>query len=155
MPTKHYGAYVGTPKSTTNGYAGISNIFGGSKDKILVRDYYLHAATPINDTVQCGIFKSATVLNPNSLIRWAALGAGSLMSLGDATHATALMNAVDTSAAGSKLVGDGLTLDLHFQPLWKALGYATDPGGLIELIFTITGGAATGKHNWQITGQDR
>lgn len=157
---KHFGVLVGAIKQLAQ-MRPVDKAYEKTTDSILVRDYFTCAATPFTDTIQLGIFGWETVINPNGDIWFDALGANTTLSVGDVTHPTALVNAVDThTAAGSVKISKALTLDLYFAPLWQALGYATlaaaqAVGAQCELLATINTANATGKVAWQLSGQPR
>lgn len=156
--TTRYGALVGTayanasatPKSTSHAHEK-------GTDHVLRRDRVELAAAPVDDQVSLGIFGSGAYLDP---LRCTAyfddLGATTTLNVGSAALPTAMVNGQDVNAAaGSFSLFKGVDIALWFEPLWKVLGMASDPGGKIELFATIKGSAATGTLVWAIHGQDR
>jgi hypothetical protein len=156
---EHYGTFVGTPKQSSP-INPVDNAYERIADQILVRDVYTNAgATAQNDTIQCAVLGWETIIDPDgSKVHFTAGGAGCTLSLGDATHATALDNAVDIHAAGSANLLSAITVPNYYLPLWQLLGYASLAAAKAvakqcELLFTI-GGAnfAAGTITWKLVG---
>lgn len=157
--TKRFGALVGAVKQLSPTRL-VDMAWENTTDHVLVKDYITLAAAAIADTVQFGIFGWETILSPGGIIYFDALGAGVTLSLGDAGHTTALINAKVCTSAGNVNISANLTLDLYHAPLWQQLGYATLAAAQAvapncELLLTIGVGAATGKVAWTVGGQKR
>jgi hypothetical protein len=159
MATKFYGSLVGQPLQNlaATGFGAVSNRFVDGSDHVVVRDYVTFQGGAIGDTISFGLLKSAAYIDHgNSYLWWTALGAGVTLSIGDAAHPNALANALNVAAVGTQDFEVLWTPPWIGQPLWQHLGYASDPGGRIELIGTIAGaGAANGQSlAWQIMGRN-
>lgn len=154
--TTRYGALVGTP-SQGGGFTQIPSVFQNSKDGILVRDRIELSAAPANDLIFLARLPSNTVLDPDGCICWFDdLGTGVTMDVGDTTNVDGLVDGQDVAAAaGSFNLMKTVDVALYFEPLWKVLEMASDPGGHIDLYAKILGAAATGTVVWQIKGQKR
>ncbi|HUO22698.1 MAG TPA: hypothetical protein VMU59_09310 [Caulobacteraceae bacterium] len=158
--SKHYGALVGAVKQLIP-FRPVDAAFENTKDEVLVRDVVTLAAAPAADTIQLGLFGWESIIDPvSSDVLYDNLGAGTTLSVGDATYPTALLNAQGTSAAGTSKIGQINAKTLWFAPLWQALGYASlaaaqKVGTNCELLATIGGAAATGNLAWSIKGQKR
>lgn len=160
---EHYGTFVGAVKQLAP-VQPVDNAFERVKDEVIVRDLFTNAAaTAQNDTIQVAVNLGwETILDPDGCkAHWTAGGAGCTLSLGDATHPTALDNAVDISAAGSANLLSAITKPNYYLPLWQALGYATLAAAKAvalqcELIFTIGGAVfAAGTITWKLVGVRR
>lgn len=155
--TKLYGSLVGTPVQKS-GFPAVSNFCKDGSDHILMRDTVAFANTNvIGDSVSLGVFRSAALISPSAKIWWDAFGAGVTMNIGDVNHANGLAAALDIHAAGAGDLIQTFTAAKMGQPLWKLLGYASDPGGAIELLGTIAGANVGNAANfaWQIAGLNR
>ena len=157
--TKRFGSLVGAVKQLAT-FRPVDMAYEKTQDHVLVRDTILLAAAPIADTISLGTFGWETVINPKGDVFFDALGAGVTLSVGDAGHPTALVNAKVCTAAGSVPITNAITIDKYFQPLWQQLGYASLAAAQAvaincELLATIGVGAATGNVTWQLTGQPR
>lgn len=156
--TQRFGSLVGqaynpanaTPKQVAFGLEKATN-------HVLIRDTIELTAAPINDTIWLGKFPSNTVLDPAGCMVWFDdLGTSVTLDIGDVNDPDGLTAAQDVAtAAGSFNAMKTVGVENYFKPLWALLGYASDPGGLLELIGTIKGGAATGTVSWQFHGSPR
>jgi hypothetical protein len=156
---KYYGSLVGTPVQglQTSGVGFVSDRYKDGKDQILVRDVYTMAGNVATDTISLALLKSTAYIDQgNSFMWWGALGAGVTLSVGDATHPTALANAVAAATLGSGPLSPAFIGAWMAYPLWQRLGYAGDPGGNIELLATIGGAAPANGMTlaWQIFGRN-
>lgn len=157
MVTKVKGSLVGT-KVAAAGFANVDSFLKDGTQKVLQRDLAALANTNvIGDQISLGIFKSNTLLDPRSYMWWDAAGAGVTVNIGDVNHANALGAAVSIAAAGNGALWAAFTPAKIGQPLWQVLGYASDPGGTIELLATIAGANVANAANvaWQILGTQR
>lgn len=155
---KLYGSLVGqgynganaTPKPVGFGLEKATN-------HILIRDTVELAAAAINDTIYMGKFPSNTILDPDASKVWFDdLGTSVTLDIGDVNDPDGLCAGQDVAAAaGSANVMKSVDIANYFKPLWAQLGYAKDPGGLIELYGTIKGAAATGTLTFQLKGSPR
>lgn len=160
--TKRYGALVGATKQNfISGVGGlVDSYFERNNVALLVLDTITLAAAPVADTIQAivGLGWESMLLPASCKIWNGALGAGVLLSLGDITYPNALINAQAASGAGSTLTGlSNVSIASYGQPLWAMLGYASlaaakAVGPQAELIFTISGAAATGVLTWEFSG---
>ncbi|HEV2530952.1 hypothetical protein [Phenylobacterium sp.] len=155
---KLLGLLVGTLVAKA-GFAGVSNFLKDGSDHILVRDNVVFLNTNvIGDTVSLGFFKSTALISPTAKVWFDAFGAAVKMNIGDVAHPTGLANQIDVSAAGNADLWKGFTAASMGIPLWKALGYGADPGGVIELLGTIAGANVVNNNvnfAWQIAGINR
>lgn len=104
-------------------------------------------------TIAMGNVPSTARLTP-SRIYTDAIAGNTSVSVGDAAHPTALLNAADLHTGGAVGAGQALTgIDIANinKPLWSLLGYADDPGGEIMLIITLGNAlTAAGTISWSI-----
>lgn len=154
---KFLGTLVGALVAAS-GFPGVSNFCKDGSDHILVRDTAVMTTSNIADVVSLGFLKSTALITPAAALWYDAFGAGVKLNIGDATNPTGLANQIDVAAAGVGIpMWKGFTAAKMGQPLWQALGYGADPGGIIELIGTVA--AANGGANvnvaWQIHGSNR
>lgn len=156
--TMRFGSLVGiaysgvnaTPKQTSSAHEN-------GTDHILIRDQIELAAAAINDTIWLGKFPSNTVLDPAGCTGWFDdLGTSVTLDVGGANDPDGLTAAQDVAtAAGSFNLLKSVDIANYFKPIWAQLGYAADPGGVLDLYATVKGGAATGTFAFQIKGQAR
>ena len=92
-----------------------------------------------------GKLPSSALILPQSRFYFGAAGAGATLELGDSNSASGLASAVDVSAAGSADVLEAKTAGARLAPLWQHLGYSSDPGGALDLYFSITGADFTNQ----------
>lgn len=156
--TMRYGSLVGqayNPANATPTPVGFGLERG--TDHVLFRDVIELSAAPANDTIFLGKYPSNTILDPDGCVCWHDdLGTGVTMDVGDSSNADGLVDGQDVAtAAGSFSLLKTVGIESYFKPLWAQLGYASDPGGLIELYGTILGAAATGTVTVQIKGVTR
>ena len=158
MPAKLYGQLVGAQVQALN--SGLIGIVPphckDSFDLILARDFVVLNGALIGDVVSLGAFRSTAFLDTlNSYLLNDALGAGVICNVGDAVHPAGLASALNLAAAGWQGVG-GISAALVAATLWQQVGYATDPGGQIELLATFAGAnpAAGGGLAWQLFGRN-
>lgn len=126
----------------------------GGKQTVFVRDVWDGDAAQ-NDTVSLGLVPYEAILDPvGSVIFFDDMGTSITLDLGDATHTNTLVAAADVAtAAGSVSALKAVDIINHGFPLWKMLGYTTNPGGNCELLATLAGGnPAAGTLAWQIIG---
>lgn len=151
------GSLVGTPAAAA-GFAGIPNRFANGSDDILVRDTVgFTSANVIGDYAVLGTFKSTAYLSPSCKMWWDAFGTSVTLNVGDVNHPTGLTSGLDIHAAGNGDLAVTFNASKMGQPLWKRLGYATDPGGNIQLLAIIAGAqvvSATPNLAWQIAGKN-
>ena len=154
---KLYGQIVGAPRQNllATGAGLVSNDYKDSTDQVLWRDYATTAGNVIGDQVSLGLYSSKALFDVNrSFVYFDAFGAGCTVNVGDATHPSALAAAKSVAAAG--ILGFtatpyGLLVAL---PLWQRLGWASDPGGQIELLATFAGAnPANANLGWQFFGR--
>lgn len=155
---KLYGSLVGQGYNPANSAAKPVG-FGLEKatNHVLIRDTIELAAAAINDTIFMGKYPSNTILDPDACKVWFDdLGTSVTLDIGDVNDPDGLVAAQDVAtAAGSASAMKTVDIANYFKPLWAQLGYAKDPGGLIELYATIKGAAATGTLSWQLKGSPR
>lgn len=159
---KHLGAFVGTPRASAP-LTPVDAAYERVMDETIVRDIWTNAAaTAQNDTIQAAVVGWDTVIDwDNSVVHFTAGGAGCTLSLGDATHPTALDNAVAINAAGKANLGSAVTVPNSYLPLWQQLGYASLAAAKAvalqcELLFTIGGAVfAAGSIAFQLQGVRR
>lgn len=154
---KFLGALVGT-KIAANIATFINNFLKDGRDDLLIRDnVLLTTAVVINDTISLGSFKSTALLSPTPTIWNDILGASVALDVGDVTYPQGLGAALAVATAGSQTLWKNFTPAKMGMPLWQALGYAADPGGVLELLATVKAANVTtqGRLAWQIFGINR
>jgi hypothetical protein len=153
--TKYLGTLIGQPIAA-GGYVGASNFLKDGVDKVIMRDSAVIAAGgAIGDTVSLGVFRRNALLSQGSAFYFDALGAGVTVNIGSKAYPAALNSGLAVTGRGSAALLGGLACTLMFQPLWKMLGYPSDPNGVIELLATFQGAApSAGGVAWQIHGYD-
>lgn len=68
----------------------------------------------------------------------------SVLDIGDANDDDGLADGIDVAtAAGSADPFSAIGVEEMGDPFWKILGYSEDPGGELEIVATLKGGAAT------------
>lgn len=152
--TKFYGVAQTALNSEVQTTRPTQGHFGG-KNTVFVRDVFDGDAAQ-NDTISLGVLPSTAILDPvASVVAFDDMGTSITLSVGDATHATALVNAADVATAAGQISAlKSVDIINWGYPLWKMLGYAADPGGNIELLATLGGGdPASGTIAWQLAGQ--
>lgn len=156
--TMRYGLLTGqayNPANTAKKPVGFG--LERATNDVLFRDVIELAAAPANDTIFLGKYPSNTILDPYSCRVWFDdLGTGITMDVGDSSNPDGLADGVDVAtAAGSFNLLVTVGIENYYKPLWAQLGYASDPGGQIELYGTILGAAATGTVAAQVMGVTR
>jgi hypothetical protein len=99
-----------------------------------------------------GKVPSNSLIRGDSTVFFSALGAGALLALGFNTGiggaSSVLLNGLSVAAAGSSTLMAAVgsfTTTKQVQPAWQLAGLSSDPGGMLDVIATITGAApATG-----------
>lgn len=156
MTTTLLGQLVGA-NVAKSGFAGVLNRFKDGSDDILIRDYANVLNTNlIGDIIVLGTFKSTAFIDPAAMLWFDAFGAGVTLNIGDVNHANGLAAALDVSGAGSANLIKTFTASKMGDPLWKRLGYASDPGGLLT-IQAVIAGANVGNNAsiaWKIVGKN-
>lgn len=141
----------------TAGAQLVPNRFKDGSETVLLKDtVQFTSANVIGDQVFMGAFKSNTYLDPAAVCWFDAFGTGVTMNIGDVNHAAGLASALAISSAGSANIWKGFTAAKMLYPLWQALGYSSDPGGLLTLYGTIAGAnvvSATANFAWKMNGQ--
>lgn len=108
-----------------------------------------------NDTLVLGAIPSNAIIDPNQSILWFDdLGTSITMDIGDSNDTNNLCSAIDVAtAAGNTKILASVDIANYYKPLWKLLGYTTDPGGKLTIYATFAGGnPAAGSIAWQIVG---
>ena len=155
---KLYGQLVGAPVQglLTTGAGLASNDFKDSTDLVLWRDFATTRGNVIGDQVSMGLYPSRAWLDPvRCQYVYDAFGAGCTLNIGDATHPSGLVAARNIAAVGAPLLFAQTTAAaVMSQPLWQRLGWASDPGGQIELLATFAGAnPANANLGWQFFGR--
>lgn len=155
---KIFGTLVGAPVSSlaATGFGAVSDRYKDGRDQVLWRDSVTLAGNVIGDQISLGLFRSTAYLDQGDSLLWfGACGASCVLNIGDATHATALASGLAVAAAGTS------PLQAAWQPLWigmslwQRLGWASDPGGTIELLATFAGAnPANVSLAWQVSGRN-
>ena len=160
MAAKLLGSLVGAPVAGLGnaGFGAISNLFRNSRDQVLWRDSLTLQGALIGDQISLGLLRSTAFIDQGNTIIWPAnFGAGCTLQVGDLTHPAALGTvniAVATPTARTPLM-PGWVPAWMGMPLWQRLGWASDPGGTIELLGTFAGGnPASLPMAWQICGRN-
>jgi hypothetical protein len=158
--TKLYGQLIGAPLQnlrTTGMLSPIAPVYGNSRDALLVRDGVTLNGNVIGDTISLATLRATAFIDPVfSIIAWEALGAGVTLSIGDAAHPGGLLSAYSVAGASNTgMVAFGFPAAQIAAPLWQRLGYASNPGGVIELLASF-GGANPANVNlsWEIWGRN-
>ena len=156
---KFYGQLAGVPIQTLlSGVALASGarLAGSSADQVLWRDVVMTAGNVVGDVVSLGMFRASAFIDTvNSQVAYGAFGAGCTLSIGDASFPAGLRAALPIAAAGSTSMFAGPPAAQLVAPLWQRLGYASSPGGSIELLAAF-GGAnpANAPLAWQLFGRN-
>lgn len=87
---------------------------------------------------------NARVLQPATLRHGAIAGLALSVGFPVNNKAAALISAYATAGAGSMTLTQQLTLADMQKPLWQLAGYANDPGGLLDVVATVTTAATAG-----------
>jgi hypothetical protein len=155
---KLYGTLVGTPLQNlaATGFGGVSNRYKDGMDQVLVRDYLNLGGAQVGDTISLAQLKSTALIDQgNSFIWFGGAGASVTLNIGDVNHPATFANALSLAAAGVSPIQALWQPFWMGYPLWQRLGYAADPGGVIELLGTIGGAAPLGAPvAWQIFGRN-
>lgn len=158
MPALLKGSLVGALVAGL-GFAGVNNFNKDGKDQTLRRDVVQFTnANVIGDQVDLGTYKSTAMFDPLTSWCWFdAFGAGVTLNIGDVNYPSGLAAALAISAAGNAALWKAFAAAKMSMPLWQALGYASDPGGTIQLLGTIAGAnvANTANFAWQFKGANR
>lgn len=101
------------------------------------------AGDSIGSTYYLAKLPSNCRIEPGSKIYFDAIGTGATLDIGDANSVDALATDIDIAAAGSANVLEAVDIADYGKYLWELLGYEKDPGGQIDLTFTLAGAAAT------------
>lgn len=108
-----------------------------------------------NDTLVLGAIPSNAIIDPiQSKIWFDDLGTSVVMDIGNANDTDNLASDVDVAAAASSAsILASVDIANYYKPLWKLLGYSTDPGGKLTLYATFqAANPASGSVAWQIVG---
>lgn len=125
-------------------------------DEVINRDYAaLTTSNDIGDTIVLCSVPSNSFLSPGATVYYDALGTGVELEIGDATYPAGLSAAFSVASAGSAALHQKFTAGQIAYPLWKKLGYSSDPGGNITLLATIQNAnvGSGGNVGWNITGK--
>jgi hypothetical protein len=154
---KLLGQLVGQPVQNlqASGYGLVAGRYKDGHDTVLWRDYVVTQGNLIGDQISFGTFKSnAYIDHGNSYLWWTAFGAGCTLNIGDVNHPNTLAAALAIAAVGTQDFEVSWAPPWIGQPLWQHLGYATDPGGSIEILGTFAGAAPANGASlaWQLLG---
>jgi hypothetical protein len=156
---KLLGLMIGQPVVALqqSGAGFISNDYSGAADKVLWRDYVITNNNVIGDQISLGWFGSASYLDvTRAQYQCDNMGGAMTLSFGDATHPAGLRAAFAPAfGTTARLWDPALAQKAIMQPLWQRLGWAADPGGMIELLGTIGAVNPTNARGfgWQIFGR--
>lgn len=93
--------------------------------------------TAANDIIYMARLPSRAVILPQSTCYFDDLDVSS-MDFGDSNDPNGLMSAVDmATAAGSASILEAHGIANYGKPLWELLAYTADPGGELDLYFTV------------------
>ena len=158
MAAKLYGTLVGQPYQNivATGFGMIPNRYKDGTDQVLWRDTVALNGNLIGDQISLAILKSSAYIDQgNSFLWFGACGTGCTINIGDVNHANALGAALSLAAAGSASIEPAFVPGWIAYPLWQRLGYASDPGGNLELLATFAGAnPANVNMSWQICGRN-
>lgn len=105
------------------------------------------AAASVGSLYYMARLPSNSVLLPQSTVYWDDMGTGgATLDIGDANYADGLASdiAIDTaSSSAGMLEAAGIGIEDYGDELWEMLGYASDPGGTIDIVFKIATAAAS------------
>ena len=158
-----FGVLLGTPKNAVPPVS-IPNTFENGRQQVIARDRITLAAAAIADLVEMARnIPWETVLDVHQCqFSFAALGAGSTVSIGDgATNPAALSAAISTAVATKGVDAlAAVAIANHHKPLWQLFGYATLAAAravtpACTIYAKIGGAAATGLMTWQFMGVRR
>ena len=153
---KLYGTLIGTAvQAVAAGGAVVPNRYKDGMDEVLWRDLVTLNGNIVGDQISLGLYRSTAYFDQgNSFIWFGAAGAGCTLQVGDATHPSALGTANIAAVGVTGLIPTFLAAFMG-QALWQRLGWASDPGGTIELLGTLAGAApANVQISWQAFGRN-
>jgi hypothetical protein len=90
-----------------------------------------------------GKLPSHAVIDPSSKVYFGAAGGTATFDIGDVNDPDGLATDIDMSAAGSADLLEAVAAADKLDPLWTHLGYATDPGGQLDLYISVATAAVT------------
>lgn len=154
---KLYGSLVGTPYNAS-GFPAVSNFLKDGTEHILWRDkVQFTSSNIIGDSISLAKLKSTALISESSAIWFDAFGTGVQLNIGDINYPTGLASALAIASAGNANLWKGFAAADMGYPLWQALGYSADPGGIIELLGVIANAnvANTANLAWKIMGINR
>lgn len=157
------GVLLGTPKNAVPPVS-IPNTYENGRQQVIARDRITLAAAAILDQIELARnIPWETVLDVHQCqFSFAALGAGSTLSIGDGGANPAALSAAIATAVATKGVDalSAVAIANHHKPLWGLFGYASLAAAravtpACTLYARVGGAAATGLVTWQFMGVRR
>jgi len=100
--------------------------------------------TAATDIIYAARLPSRAVILPDSTCYFDDLDVSS-MDFGDSNDPNGLMSAVDmATAAGNASILEAHGIANYGKPLWSLLGYTADPGGELDLYYTVNDAGVDG-----------
>jgi len=107
--------------------------------RIAIDEIEVAAAYAATDRIFVAKLPSNAVLLPISTVYFDDLGTAPTLDFGDANDPNGLSTVIDASSAGSSSLLEAVGVEDYGKRLWELLGHSSDPGGLIDLFFTVVG----------------
>lgn len=137
----------GTGYKNPTSLQAVNAVYAESQPKRINSQITITNGDSIASTYFVGRVPSNAIIDPRSLIVYAAITSVTSMHLGFAASTAALVSAKDISSAGNGTllsIGTLTTANMN-KRAWELAGLTTDPGGFLDIIATINVAAtATG-----------
>lgn len=101
------------------------------------------AGDSVGSTGYFGQLPSDAIIDPTSKIYHGAAGGTTDLDIGDINDPDGFATDIDISLAGSADFLEAVLAADKIKPLWELLGYASDPGGNLDLYCTIATATVT------------
>lgn len=102
----------------------------------------------VESKVWLGLVPSSAVINPASTIYFGAFGTNCTLDIGDAKDPDGLATLIAVASAGNSPILEAITAQNFAKPLWQLLGYASDPGKMLDLYATLKGASVSTATAW-------
>ena len=107
--------------------------------RIAIDEIEVAASYAASDRIFMAKIPSDAVLLPQSTFYFDDLGTAPTLDFGDANDPNGLATVVAVGTAGNSPILEAVDIANYGQRLWELLGYTSDPGGQIDLFFTVVG----------------
>jgi hypothetical protein len=95
-----------------------------------------------------GEVPSHAVINPASTLYFGAFGTSCTLNIGDANDEDGLATVIAVASAGNSPILEAMSAQNFVKQLWEHLGYAKDPGRMIDLYASVAGAAVSTSTAW-------